>query len=76
MPTTEERITAIAASARQNKKGRAVTLDLYAYPDGSSFVRPKGKTGVGHSVRCEDDAAMAYVLKAVVKEIRASTSTT
>lgn len=70
MPTTTERIRALAANARPTKKGQVVTLDVYVYPDGTSAVRAKGVTGLGHSLQCNHDEDFASIVTGVMQEMR------
>jgi hypothetical protein len=72
MPTTEQRIVALAALARPTRKGHAVTLDLYVYPDGTSALRAKGITGHRRALRCRDDDALERVVHGVVAAMRNS----
>lgn len=70
MPTTQERIAAMAANARQNAKGHAITLDLYVYPNGKGAVRAKGETGYRRALPSNNDDDLARIVRAIVGEIR------
>ncbi len=72
MLSTRERVVALARNARPTSKGQVVTLDVYVYPNGTSAVRAKGVTGLGHSLQCNDDEDLASIVKGVVQEMRDS----
>lgn len=75
MPSTEQRIIDMASYAKVTKHGEGknhkIQLDVYVdlHEPVTGWVKVSDVSGVGLSIRFEDDESLAWIMTTLVREI-------